>query len=203
MNLKKKLELNKIGNILIYLSQNTNFFGVTKANKLFYYIDCFHLLKYGRTVTREIYKKLPQGPVPSELYDRIKSIIELNNQDNEEIYVDDLRDFNEYLAGFIAIRTEEIPDGRKRHTIIAKREFEEKWFSESELSVIKEVAATFKDTNAKELTEKTHKEKPYLSTEENNKIDLKIYVKDKISAEQYAEIEHIEKTTDSMLINYG
>ena len=108
MNLKKKIELNKLANIIIYLSKNTNYFGITKANKLLYYIDCIHMKKYGRKITKETYKKLPKGPIPSEFYDRIKSIIELSGIDCEEIYTSALKNFNEYLSNFISVTISDI-----------------------------------------------------------------------------------------------
>ena len=77
MNLKNEVLLNKTANILIYMALNTEYCGLTKANKLLYYVDCYHLLEYGKKVTNEIYKKLPQGPVPEDTYIRLNAIVEL------------------------------------------------------------------------------------------------------------------------------
>ena len=92
-------------------------------------LDCYHLQKYGRSVTKDVYKKLPQGPVPSDTYDRLKSIVELRDI-TEEFY-------------------------------------------------------------------------PSINAEENSIVDLKFFVKDKVSEKEYSEIEYIEKVTDAMTLNYG
>ena len=41
--------------------------------KILYFANRDHLAKYGRTITNDTYCALPQGPVPSELYDVIKT----------------------------------------------------------------------------------------------------------------------------------
>ena len=202
MNFKQKLELTKIANILIYLADNTDNLGVTKANKLLYYLDCYHLQKYGRSVTKDVYKKLPQGPVPSDTYDRLKSIMELRDI-TEEFYSSIDSDFKEFFLDFIDIQIEQLSDSHRRFRIIAKKKFDNKYLSKSEMQILEEVAIQFKTATATELSNKTHKELPYINAEENSVVDLKLFVKDKVSAAEYSEIEYIEKVTDAMAINYG
>ena len=202
MNFKQKLELTKIANILIYLADNTDNFGVTKANKLLYYLDCYHLRKYGRSVTKDIYKKLPQGPVPSDTYDRLKSIMELRDI-TEEFYSSIDSDFKEFFLEFIDIQIEQLSDSHRRFRIIAKKKFDNKYLSKSEMQSLEEIAIQFKTATAVELSNKTHKELPYINAEENSVVDLKLFVKDKVSAAEYSEIEYIEKVTNAMTINYG
>lgn len=202
MNFKQKLELTKIANILIYLADNTDNFGVTKANKLLYYLDCYHLQKYGRSVTKDVYKKLPQGPVPSDTYDRLKSIMELRDI-TEEFYSSIDPDFKEFFLEFIDIQIEQLSDSHRRFRIIAIKKFDNKYLSKSEMQILEEVAIQFKTATAAELSNKTHKELPYINAEENSVVDLKLFVKDKVSAAEYSEIEYIEKVTNAMAINYG
>ncbi len=202
MNFKQILELTKIANILIYLAENTDNLGVTKANKLLYYLDCYHLQKYGRSVTKDVYKKLPQGPVPSDTYDRLKSIVELRDI-TEEFYPGIDSDFKEFFLEFIDIQIEQLSDSHRRFKIIAKKKFDNKYLSKSEMQILEEISIQFKTATATELSYKTHKELPYINAEENSVVDLKLYVKDKVSAAEYSEIEYIEKVTDAMAINYG
>ena len=202
MNFKKKLELTKIANILIYLADNTNNFGITKANKLLYYLDCYHLQKYGRSVTKDIYKKLPQGPVPSDTYDRLKSIVELRDI-TEEFYSSIDSDFKEFFLKFIDIQIEQLSDNHRRFRIIAKTKFDNKYLSKSEMQILEEIAIKFKTATATELSNKTHKELPYINAEANSTVDLKLFVKNKISEKEYSEIVYIEKATNAMTLNYG
>jgi len=71
------------------------------------------------------------------------------------------------------------------------------------MQILEEVAIRFKTATATELSNKTHKELPYINAEENSVVDLKLFVKDKVSPAEYSEIEYIEKVTNAMSINYG
>jgi uncharacterized phage-associated protein len=43
--------------------------------KLIFLFDKYHLVKYGRTVTGDWYAALPDGPVPSTVYDILKDVV--------------------------------------------------------------------------------------------------------------------------------
>lgn len=196
MDYLKKRELNRLGNILIYFALNTENCGAVKTNKLLYYLDCFHLLKHGRTVLNDVYKKLPEGPVPSEVYERIDSILKLKEFEN---------DFDEYLTEFIDVVMDDVSYGDKcycLHKIIPKKDFESKWFSKSEIEVMREVAEKYRDTTAKEMSHQTHQELPYRSVEPHGEVDLLLYLKDKLPPEKISEIEHIRRTSSSIKLNY-
>ena len=173
---------------------------MTKANKLLYYLDCYHLQKYGRSVTKDVYKKLPQWPVPSDTYDRLKSIVELRDI-TEEFYPSIDADFKEFFLEFIDIQIEQLSDSHRRFKIIAKKEFDSKYLSKSEIQILKEIAIQIKTATATELSDRTHRELPYINAEENSIVDLKFFVKDKVSEKKYSEIEYIEKVTDAMTLN--
>ena len=109
---------------------------ITKANKLLYYIDCYHLLEYGITVTNETYRKLPQGPVPEETYMRLNAAVELihNFRTDREAG----SEYKEPLQDYIDIEMEELPEPYDfRYRLTAKKEFDEKLFEGSELKIIK------------------------------------------------------------------
>ena len=200
MDFTKKRELDRIGNVLIFLADNTYQFGVTKANKLLYYLDCLHLVRYGRKVIKANYLKLVEGPVPIDIYNRLNSILELNNS-NEDIDTDNLNYF-EYLAKYVDVIIEKLSDTITLHKICAKKEFNPKLFSGSEIIILKEIVKEYQYTSAKELSRRTHKELPWLLADSNEIIDLKLYAKDKMNEEQYQEIEYIERTQNEMDHNY-
>jgi len=194
MSLKDKMRLNKIVNILIYFANNTEKFGLTKANKLLYYTDCLHLEKYLRPVIDDVYKKDDEGPVPQEVYARLKVLDPLCKE----------VDFNyeEYFGNFLEIVSEPI-HVYTLHKIQAIKEFDSRWLSQSELEVIKELAEKYKYTTAKELSEKTHLESPWLEAKMYDDIDITLYVKDKIKAEHYAYIKHSEAMKKAVAHNYN
>lgn len=45
-----------------------------KVFKIFYFADQMHLTKYGRPITGDHYIAMRNGPVPSRLYDMLKSL---------------------------------------------------------------------------------------------------------------------------------
>lgn len=204
MDLKKQIRLSKIGNILIYFAKKTEICGVGKVNKLLYYLDCYHLEKHGRRVIQDTYKKLPEGPVPTDTYNRIKSIIELRygTEDSPPIKNDK---FHEHLMEFIDVKIE-VLDAKNcvhRHRIVPKKRFDSKLFSKSELEVLEEVASEYKPFTAKRLSEKTHTEPPYKAASANEEVDLKLYAKEKVSRKRFQEIEYIENLSEAMEFNYG
>lgn len=202
MNLKKRIELTRIGNILIYFAKNTKNLGVTKANKLIYYLDCYHLLEYGRTITRDKYYKLPEGPVPSDTYRRLTSIREIE-QPEEGLSKDITQNFHEFLAEYIKISVDKISKDVTIYRIISKQKFQPKWFSKSELKILHKIATNFNDATAKQLSEMTHRELPYISAEDSEILDLKLFLKDKgLPQEKINEVIDIENTIKSMELNY-
>jgi len=202
MDINKRIELTRIGNILIYFSKNTKYCGVTKVNKLIYYLDCYHLLKYGRTVTRDKYYKLPEGPVPMDIYRRLTSIREMIWQE-DGLSKDIVENFDEYLFAYIKISVEKIAEGINLFKIVPRKYFQPKWFSLSERKIMLEIASKYKFTTAKTLIEMTHKELPYIKADNSEEMDIKLFLKEKgLSPEKITEVTDIEDTIKSMEVNY-
>ena len=201
MNKIAEIELRRTANILIYFANSTEFFGKTKANKLLYYLDCFHLLRYGRTVLRDKYKKCKLGPVPIETYNRLAVVQELScmsENDRKEFGSD-----HELMFEYIEIITEKINPDITLERIVPKKDFEPIWFSESEREIMEELAKEFYSTTAAELVRKTHKESPYKEAKMDDFIDLKLFLKDhNMPQNEITHIAHIEKIIDAMSTNY-
>jgi len=196
-----EIELRRIANVLVFFAGNTENFGVTKANKLLYYLDCLHLLRHGRTVLKDKYIKNQLGPVPSETYNRLTVIHELNCLPEE-----DRREFNsdhELMFEYLTITPEQIHEDCILERIVPKKEFEPKWFSKSELEIMAELAKEHYNTTASELVRKTHEESPFKEAEMFDVIDLKLFLKDhNMPQDDIDHIAHIEKVIDAISLNY-
>jgi hypothetical protein len=60
----------KLGELIIYIAQQCEGderFAAIKLNKLLFYSDFTHYLKYGRSITGHDYQKLKNGPAPRRL----------------------------------------------------------------------------------------------------------------------------------------
>ena len=199
MNKKAEIELKRTANILIFFANSTENFGKTKANKLLYYLDCFHLLRYGRTVLRDKYKKCKLGPVPVETSNRLAIVQELSclpEKDRQEFGSD-----HELMFEYIEIIPKTINDGSLKFTlekIVPKKDFESIWFSESEREIMAELAEKYYSATASELVRKTHEESPYKEAEMDDFIDLKLFLKDhNMPQKDIDHIAHIEKSIDA------
>ncbi|MCX6716026.1 MAG: Panacea domain-containing protein [Candidatus Taylorbacteria bacterium] len=157
-----KIDFEKIGLIASYLAQNTEKPYVTKLFKLFYYIDFVAYATRGASVTSDIYYKLPYGPVPTV----IKNEIDLLSM--EMILGENCKP---QLSKYIALA----PDKDKFGKLVLSKSDKDidlnKKLSLFEANLITVVAKQFRKSGAKELSEQTHKEKPWLLSSVNGPID--------------------------------
>mgnify|MGYP000866520920 CR=1 FL=1 len=71
---KFSFKYDKALNALLYVTKNVhNLYNVVKV---FYFADKLHLSKYGRFIFGDTYIAMEKGPVPSKIYDMIKSVRE-------------------------------------------------------------------------------------------------------------------------------
>lgn len=61
-------------NALLYIAERVDRKDFHKIFKLLYFADRDHLYKYGRPISGDTYIRMKNGPVPSKLYDILKSI---------------------------------------------------------------------------------------------------------------------------------
>ncbi|MFH0779817.1 MAG: Panacea domain-containing protein [Parcubacteria group bacterium] len=148
----------KLKAIIRYFCTNTdpNFLGKVKLMKLFYFLDFWHVKRYGTPVTYDCYVNLEHGPIPSQILNLVNSVV-----DNEEGAI---------LSDTICI---ERPDGTKMQRIRCIQPFieeDKKYFSEREMDLLKEVCDKFADKTTKEIEELSHKEAPWKLTKETQEI---------------------------------
>ena len=123
----------------------------TKLNKLLFYADFIMYERSCFSMSGMKYVAMPMGPVPDK-YDSIY----------------------EHLAGKdeFDIISNIFPDGGigEKFKPNANREFNPDLFSPNELTVLEEVAKTFRNTSTKEIIDISHKEKGWLANKNVNGI---------------------------------
>ncbi len=59
---------------ILYLARKRGAINLYALLKTLYYADKNHFQEWGRSITRDAYYRLPYGPVPSSVYDMLKSV---------------------------------------------------------------------------------------------------------------------------------
>ncbi len=59
---------------ILYLANQDGQIDLYALLKTLYYADKNHLREWGRTITGDFYARMPYGPVPSNVYDMLKSV---------------------------------------------------------------------------------------------------------------------------------
>jgi uncharacterized phage-associated protein len=185
------MQLIKLANIILFFSWNCKDLGLTKLNKLLYYLDVFSLKETGRTATGQDYKKYPQGPVP-EVYNRLKELLDKSEAIGYHDIFEDFFEINpqKYYNNIL-------------YQITPKREFDPKYVSDFELKLMKDVVEEYGQLTAKQLSYKTHKENPWKLAEDFEPIDLKLFFKDTLSKKEYSVLEEEERLSSAIDLNYA
>lgn len=158
-----KFDIKKVAHaILFFQQQGVQHLAKTKLMKLMFYTDKYHLQAYMRPVFQDVYFKLPHGPVPTLTLNVINSVNEMENDDLEEL-VD---------AFLSVVSVEEKYTAQFRTTVFSSNgvAFDSRFFSRSELRVLEQVSNEFKTITAKAISEKSHQEPEYDSSEMNTEI---------------------------------
>jgi putative zinc finger/helix-turn-helix YgiT family protein len=148
----KKLDLEKVYNAILFFCKE----GVlkTKLNKLLFYADFKHYKEYALSITGARYARIPFGPAP----------------DNYEIYYGALS--SQKAIEFIE---EVYPPKYGGEPIVgeiikASKKPDLSLFAASELRIMASVQEDFKEYNAREITEFSHKEAGYQETQNGGTI---------------------------------
>ncbi len=64
----------KAVNVVLFILKELGKSDRHQLAKILYFADQKHLVKYGRTILGDTYIKMPNGPVPSAVYDGIKAV---------------------------------------------------------------------------------------------------------------------------------
>jgi uncharacterized phage-associated protein len=149
------LKKDKYTNALLYfISQCGNKkLGITKLNKLFYYLDFISYRDRGVSVTGEIYKRLPMGPFAPHLQDEIIADAE--------------------SRGLITQDEDESEKFGKRNRYASLEKADVSVFDDYEKKLLEYLCKTFKDWTTDQMIAQTHSEAPWVFSEPSKPIDYK------------------------------
>ncbi|MCX6762966.1 MAG: Panacea domain-containing protein [Candidatus Moranbacteria bacterium] len=160
------MNIGKINDMLAFFADNVPDLTVTKIMKLFYYSDFISFAEKDTPITNDVYYKLPYGPVPTFIKNEINTLtfstmlgVEIGNSQLSKNFGVEQKQMGRY-KGFVVKNTSK------------KSNLDN--LSSYEVSLIKRVVKKFGNYTAKKLTDQSHKEKPYLLTNENSVIEYKL-----------------------------
>ena len=142
-----EFSLNKTMNLIKILSKDG--INKTKLLKEMFYVDFLTYNKYMYSLTGLEYIKLPYGPVP----------------DNYEIILKELE-----KRGIISYQVN-CKNNYEECVITSIQKINEDIFTEKEMDIINNVIDKFKDYKVSDIVEYSHKEKAFIETKYNQKID--------------------------------
>ena len=149
----KEFDLTKMMNMILYISQSLAGVFKTKVNKLLWYMDFAHFKEFSVSISGSSYVHLTYGPIPND-YDLIIALM-MNKKllEKEEIT------FEKGVVG---------------ENLKASSTFDSTCFGESELRVMDFVLEYFRDSTCGQISEFSHEEKPYKSTDDNERISYEL-----------------------------
>jgi uncharacterized phage-associated protein len=163
----------KYKNAILFFSENVPALGVTKLNKLLYFLDFDHFEKYGDAVTNDVYENKDLGPVPRN----VETILEEMQAEN-----------------LIDIVPEQVIDFVRYH-LLAKAKHNMSIFKPSEIEVLCETNEKWSRHTAKEIVMASHGEAPWLATRNGEDIPYPLaYYRGKFEKPSYDE-ELLEPST--------
>ena len=142
-----KPNLEKFVNMVLYFLNSNNVYK-TKLNKLLFYSEFLHYKLHCVGISGSRYRAIEFGPVPSE-YDALYNWL--------------------YKEDYIMIN-ENIEKKKVTETFETNKKYDESVFNEEELDTLKKVYQKFKDFNATQLKDYSHKEKAWIENEKERKI---------------------------------
>jgi len=158
-------DIEKLIDMLILLYKNRQTLSKLRITKLLYFIDKYHIRKYGRFVLNDRYHRLPLGPVPS---------LSLN-------YIDDFfnpasRIFRKKvernpLEGYFAATKY-----RKYDALSLKKDVNLNSLSDSDLEAVDYVIKKYGNFATSRLVNISHNEKTWKETIESKEIDPELFL---------------------------
>ena len=167
-----KLQVGKFKNVLLYLLEccaGKPNIGETVLNKLLYFCDFNYYEIYEEHLTGARYKKMPYGPVPQPLNGIINQMIA-----EKQIQ---------------RIKTQYHDFTQTRYLPLVKPDLTQ--LSAAEKTVIDDVVRQMSDWNANQISEYSHKDKPWRATDDGDYIayNLVFYRRPPFSVRVYSENE--------------
>lgn len=124
--------------------------------KLFYFLDFWHVKKFGAPITGDTYYHLERGPIPSA----IKSLVDSVESEPEWSILSDTIEIIQ-------------SDGELIHKVHCLKEFtadDREYLSDIEMETMERVCKKFNEYSTKQIVEASHEEAPWLKTKELSQI---------------------------------
>lgn len=171
------LDFKKLIACLTYFARHCEDMTKLKAIKLLYFLDKYHLVKYGRPVLGDNYILMGLGPVPSMTLDIIN---EIQDAYQHKIKMLDPRN-KEYFGQFLKVA------GTSKYPVFhAIKEADLDELSQTEKEALFETLKNYGKYTASTLVEKTHKDATCKKTEINHYIDYKLFFEGEPKADPHA-----------------
>ncbi|MBE1427077.1 putative phage-associated protein [Desulfomicrobium macestii] len=150
--------------------------------KTLFYADKFHLQKYRRPVTGDVYVKMSYGPVPSLAYDMLKQNENLPAQVLDEVQAAlDVHKFGRYPA------------------VSAKRLPNLNLFSGTDIECLKEALSSCSPMGFEALTNLTHRERAWEEAEMNQEMNFELFIDEDLPNREEL-IEYIKETSPCLAL---
>ena len=140
----------------LYVLQKMGKISKHHLSKVLYVADKFHIAKYGRSLTGDVYIAMNNGPVPSMIYDFIKLV----EGKTDGAYI---AKYAKYIPEFIGFRPP--------HEVFAKKDPDLDFLSKSAIDALNEGIATVGPMSFGQRTDFTH-DSAWKSTPRNQKISI-------------------------------
>lgn len=176
-------DVKKIANAIIYfIDNNVHNLGFTKLMKLCFYADKYHLEEYGKAIFNHSYTKMPRGPVPTWLYSIIRTSVSgtYDYDFQEEVNI-----FNDYVD-----ISHQKNGNYEQYIFTKKQDFNNKFFSKTQLKILDKVIESFKTITAAELSELSHQTYAWKNVEMNEQITYESMVDDEETSQYVSYIQH-------------
>lgn len=165
------LNMEKFKNILLYILNKCGGkanFGKTVLNKILYFSDFDFYEIYEEHLTGALYKKLPYGPVPEDIESILSFMVEKGQ----------LKRFETEYGSYPQTK------------YIALQEADLRNLQAHEKDILDKVIDKYSDWTATKLSEYSHKDMPWLASEEGEVIDyeLAFYREEPFSARNYSDM---------------
>jgi hypothetical protein len=138
----RPLDLEKVINLIKFLTQSSGVFK-TKLLKLLFYVDFKYFKEFNVSMTGMQYARLPLGPVPEDFNLLIGVVLEADSSIQLE---------------------ERVIANREGEVLVSSTPYEQSCFNESEVKIIQEINSRFLNFTSSEIKEYSHKEKAYIET---------------------------------------
>ena len=132
--------------------------------KLFYFVDFEFIKRYGVPITYDKYIHLERGPIPSNILNLVNSVIDEGD--------------DAILSDTIQIDTDSKSSLQKIQCLEPFSENDKNIFSEKELEILEFITNRYRTKGAWELVNISHKQAPWLKTNELDEIPYYLAAQD-------------------------